>query len=395
MKNQKNNHQILENQLDEIANCLINLKQQVPTFGLYSGKAGIALFYCYYASLRKDKSYLTIADDILGECFDGVFPKNYTGHNYFRELAELGVFLIFAKKNKWIESAIEPFLISLDAHLYSYQQKKIAQDNLDVYAGALSSGWYFLNRPIESEVAQKALTELVEAIDRLKVESDKDGYFWKSPIFNDDRVYTGISHGSAMIINFLLKTFGREIEIVLSEKLMKGAANYLLNLQNEDDSKAIFPSIVGDKNESIQLSFCYGDLGTLLVLLKYTKVFNNSMLYAEVLKELHRLGAIDDPKKGQILDAEITYGAAGTAIMFDTISNITKDNVFESYANFWYNKIPKFATFQNETLGYQAIFNQYSTATNISFSEGIAGIGIALMRYLNKKMPPIDELIGL
>ena len=395
MEKQKLSNLVLVQQVDEIATKLIQLKDQLPTFGLNNGKSGITLFYCYYATFKNDKTYLSVADDILAECFENISPKNYTGHNYFRELAEFGIFLEFAQKNQWIETEIEPFLSSMDVHLYGYMQKKLAQNNLDVYAGALSSGEYFLNRNGSSEIAEKALKELVYSIDKIKEIDAQGGYCWKSSIFNDDRVYTGISHGSAMIINFLCKVSERKIEEKLCRELVEGAVKFLKQHQGNDDSKALFPNIIGEKRGDVQLSFCYGDLGTSYSLLRGVKLLNDKGLESEIIQILHHLAQLDSAKFGQILDAEITYGAAGVATIFDKIARTENDILFESYANHWYQKIPQFATYQNETLGYQAIFNQYSPATNIGFGEGIAGIGIAMMRYVNKKMPPIDELIGL
>ena len=395
MEKQKLNNLVLVQQVDEIAEKLLQLKNQLPTFGLSNGKSGIALFYCYYATFKNDNAYLSVADDILAECFENISSKNYTGHNYFRELAEFGIFLEFAQKNQWIESEIEPFLSSIDVHLYGYMQKKLAQNNLDVYAGALLSGEYFLNRNSSSEIAQKALKELVYSIDKIKDINEQGDYYWKSPIFNDDRVYTGITHGSAMIINFLCKVSERNIEEKLCHKLIVGAVNFLKQHQGNDDSKALFPNMIGEKSGDIQLSFCYGDLGTSYSLWKAAKLLNDKDSESEIIQILHRLGQLDSAKFGQILDAEITYGAAGVATIFDKIARLNNDILFESYANHWYQKIPQFATYQNEMLGYRAIFNQYSPATNIGFGEGIAGIGIGLMRYLNKKMPPIYELIGL
>lgn len=395
MENQKLKHAILLNQVDEIALKLSVLKDKAQTFGLNYGKSGIALFYCYYASFKNNKEYLTVADDILGECFERISPKNYTGHNYFRELAEFGIFLIFAQKKQWIESNPESFLASIDAHLYDYMQKKISKGNLDVYDGALASGEYFLNRQYWLETPSKALNELVKSINELKLIDEHGGYYWKSPIFNDDRVYSGLSHGGAMIINFLSKMVERNIAPILCKDLLRGAAQYLMQYKGEDDTKALFPNIIGEERGAIQLCFCYGDLGTLYALLRASKVLANQELHHEILSYIVRLGKLEGNNVGKISDAEITYGAAGTAILFDKIARLENNVIFEAYANIWYQKIPEFATFQNETLGYQAVFNQRKAATNISFAEGIAGIGIALMCYLNKKMPPIDELIGL
>jgi hypothetical protein len=274
-------------------------------------------------------------------------------------------------------------------------KRKIAQKNLDVYTGALMSGNYYLSRNTENFLVEKCLTELVLAIDNLKILDDLGGYFWQSPIFNDDRVYTGISHGSAMIINFLCGVHQKGIETQLCEILIRKAGLFLQSIKGKDTHKALYPNIIGEKLGNIQLSFCYGDLGTSYALLRASEVLKNERSRHEILEDLHHLGQITDPALANINDAGITYGAAGVATIFNKIAKLENSSIFEAYANFWVEKIPDFRTHNNQTIGYQAQFNQYNPATNIAFGEGIAGIGIAMMCFLNKKLPPIYELIGL
>jgi lantibiotic biosynthesis protein len=136
-------------------------------------------------------------------------------------------------------------------------------------------------------------------------------------------------------------------------------------------------------------------LGTSYALLRASQVLKDEELHQEILKDLHQLGQITDSNSASINDAGITYGAVGVATIFEKISKLENNSIFEAYANFWYEKILDFRTHNNQTIGYQAQFNQYNPATNIAFGEGIAGIGIAMMCFLNKKLPPIYELIGL
>lgn len=384
-----------EEQINLISDNLQSLKTQIPTFGLSSGKLSIALFYCYCSDYQKDEKYLLIAGDILDECFEEISPKLYKGHNYFLELSELGIFLEFAKKYNWYSADNEQFLESIDKHLYEYMKRKIAQKNLDVYSGALISGNYYLSRNTENYLVEKCLTELVLAIDDLKILDDSGGYFWQSPIFNDDRVYTGISHGSAMIINFLCDVHQKGIEIQLCEELIRNACLFLNSIRAKDTRKALYPNIIGEKFGDIQLSFCYGDLGTSYALLRASQVLKDKELRQEILDYLHHFGQITDSASASIYDAGIMYGAIGVATIFNKIAKLENSSIFEAYANFWYEKIPDFRTHNNQTIGYQAQFNQYNPATNIAFGEGIAGIGIAMMCFLNKKLPPIYELIGL
>jgi lantibiotic modifying enzyme len=384
-----------EEQISLMADKLQELKAQIPTFGLSSGKLSIALFYCYLSDYQNNDKYLMIAGDILDECFEEMSPKLYKGHNYFLELSELGIFLEFAKKNNWYSADTEQFLESIDKHLYEYMKKKIAQKNLDVYAGALVAGSYYLNRKTENDLVEKYLAELVFAIDNLKLLAESGGCFWQSPIFNDDRVYTGISHGSAMIINFLCGVHQKGIEIKLCEDLIRKAYLFLWNIKSKDTRKALYANIIGEASGNIQLSFCYGDLGTSYALLRASKVLNDEELYQEILIDLHHLGQLTSAMSANINDAGITYGAVGVATIFEKIAKLENNPIFEAYANFWYQKIPDFRTYENQTIGYQAQFNQYNPATNIAFGEGIAGIGIAMMYFLNKKLPPIYELIGL
>lgn len=386
---------IFEEQINLIADKLQGLKAQIPTFGLGSGKLSIALFYCYLSDYQKDEKYLTIAGNVLNECFEEISPKSYKGHNYFLELSELGIFLAFARKNNWYSADSEQFLESIDQHLYEYMKNKIAQRNLDVYAGALLAGSYYLSRNTENKLVEKYISALVFAINNLKLSDDSKGYFWQSRIFNDDRVYTGISHGSAMIINFLCGVHQKGIELHLCEDLIRKAGLFLRNIKGNDTRKALYPNTIGEKLGDIQLSFCYGDLGTSYALLRASEVLKDEGLHQETLNDLHHLGQLTDAASASINDAGITYGAGGVATLFDRIATLEKNPIFEAYANFWYQKIPDFRTNNNQTVGYQAYFNQFNPATNIAFSEGIAGIGIAMMCFLNKKSPPIYELIGL
>jgi lantibiotic modifying enzyme len=395
MKNKTQTRVTFEEQISLIADKLQELKTQIPTFGLSSGKLSVALFYCYLSDYQKDEKYLTIAGDVLDVCFKEMSPKLYKGHNYFLELSELGIFLEFAKKNNWYSADTEPFLESIDKHLYEYMKKKNALKNLDVYAGALLVGNYYLNRITENDLVEKYISELVFAIDNLKLLDESGGYFWQSPIFNDDRVYTGISHGSAMIINFLCGVHQKGIEMQLCECLIREACLFLQNIKGKVAHKALYPNIIGEKLGEIQLSFCYGDLGTSYALLRASEVLEDEELHQEILNDLHNLGKLTDAISLNINDAGITYGAVGVASIFNKIAKLEKNPIFESYANFWYEKIPDFRTHNNQTIGYQAQFNQYNPATNIAFGEGIAGIGIAMMCFLNKKLPPIYELIGL
>jgi lantibiotic biosynthesis protein len=395
MDNKAQIRTIFEEQISLIADNLQSLKTQIPTFGLSSGKLSVALFYCYLSDYQKDEKYLTIAGDVLDECFEEMSPKFYKGHNYFLELSELGIFLEFVKKNNWYSADTEQFLESIDKHLYEYMKKKISSKNLDVYAGALVTENYYLSRNTENNLVEKYLQELVFEIDNLKVLDDSGGYFWQSPIFNDDRVYTGISHGSAMIINFLCGMYQKGIELRLCEDLIRKACLFLHNIKGKNTRKALYPNIIGEKLGDIQLSFCYGDLGTSYALLRASQVLKDEELHQEILKDLHQLGQITDSNSASINDAGITYGAVGVATIFEKISKLENNPIFEAYANFWYEKILDFRTHNNQTIGYQAQFNQYNPATNIAFGEGIAGIGIAMMCFLNKKLPPIYELIGL
>ena len=384
-----------EEQISLISDNLQSLRTQIPTFGLSFGKLSIALFYCYLSDYQKDEKHLTIAGDVLDECFEEMSPKLYKGHNYFLELAELGMFLEFVKKNNWYSADTEQFLESIDKHLYEYMKKKIALKNLDVYVGALVAGSYYLNRKTENDLVEKYLQELVVTIDSLKLLDESGGYFWQSPIFNDERVYTGISHGSAMIINFLCGVHQKGIEIQLCEDLINKACLCLQNIKGKDTRKALYPNIIGEKLGAIQLNFCYGDLGTSYALLRASQVLKDEILHQEILNDLHDLGQLTDSASTSINDAGITYGAVGVATIFNKIAKLENNPIFESYANFWYEKILDFRTHNNQTVGYQAQFNQYNPATNIAFGEGIAGIGIAMMCFLNKKLPPVYELIGL
>lgn len=95
-------------------------------------------------------------------------------------------------------------------------------------------------------------------------------------------------------------------------------------------------------------------------------------------------------------DASIVYGASGVACLFDEIYKITNNPIFEKSSNYWFDTIPSYIL--KSDINDITFKSMFSLSDNISwhtsFGWGIAGIGTALIRSIDKKKyPSFNELL--
>jgi len=138
---------------------------------------------------------------------------------------------------------------------------------------------------------------------------------------------------------------------------------------------------------------CYGDLGVAYALYRANKFLKNS--------EIDKICAIiftesSERKQGYFPpDASITYGASGLSIFFEKLFNLTNDTRFYKAKCYWNNQILNYATNENQFAGFYSMTSKEIDLWNYSFSWGIIGIGIVMMKSINPDLPDISSLTML
>ncbi|WP_293785071.1 lanthionine synthetase LanC family protein [uncultured Pedobacter sp.] len=386
----------ISSHIENIKLALANQTGSIKNVSYETGLLGLSLFYCYYAKYTGEEEYLNHANECFSQALAsldlGNFKRVYQTDSLDCHLSHLGRFIGFCQTYKLLELDAEDYLLKIDQILSDLMASKIAMGNFDLNSGALAAGYYFLSRP-PIETVNQQLSILIRAI-AAKAKTDADGdYYWDVPTLAN-KVYLGISHGSALIISFVSNAYERGIEPGRCQEIILRASNFLLK-QKMRYKKGLFPNYIGDSEPDFkQFSLCYGDLGIGYALYRSAVLLDNRQLMGSA-KEILEDCLTRKKEDGLTFDASLTYGAAGLAETFDKLYRLCGDKRFKAAADYWYQKIPDYAVNENKFAGYRTKLVGAGDLWNVSFGWGIIGIGISLMRSIDERLPPIDALLSV
>jgi len=244
---------------------------------------------------------------------------------------------------------------------------------------------------------KKKLENIVEVLKKSAIKNE-NGLYWLSPSLNNTP-YLGISHGNAMIINFLSKMVRLKIKPKLSKLMINKGISLLLS-EKRSEEKGLFPHYFDELEHNIsaeptQFSMCYGDLGIAFAILKASKSLYSTNLKKEAISILSYCNK--RKKEDNLTDgANVIYGASGVACMYEEIYNLTKKPIYRKKAIYWANHIKNSLTLNGNELynpdDFKAPYNDVNYY--LSFGWGISGIGTTLIKFSDlKKYPSFTDLL--
>lgn len=361
----------------------------LPNFGVGHGKGGAILLNCLYASYTKNEIYYTAAERFLEAAFDDLNPSKYKStltSNYYLDIAEFGNLLIYLETEGHVEEDYISIKRQIDDLLAEKVNEHIAERNFGMSKGAIGIGFYLLNRSPSSAVAKKAVLQIINALNELKEGDEISGYFWTTHYFNEPRVYTGLAHGSAMVINFLSSVYEAGIEPEKCAELMKYGLKFLL--QNRMNSKlftSIFPLWIKEHEKTINHCLVYGDIGSGYAIIRAAKILNEENYLTEGIQIM-----LDTIKRKTIEetflnDASVKYGVCSPCLIYNRVYQLTGIGAFKQASNYWLAQIPSYANGQNKYLGFKSFFfGEYDNA-QLDLNFGLIGIALTIMQSISDK----------
>ena len=371
----------------------------LSTFGVASGKGGTILFNCHYAAFTGDATYYERALAELEEVLAALNPRTYRADfssNYYQELAELGCLLIYLTGHSHLDWDAEPLLKQLDGLLEDRLREHLAARNFERTSGALSCGTYFLRRLPHSESARPLLEELLSALVQERQGDEASGYYWLCYVIAEPRAYTGLSHGSAMILSFLADLHAAGVRPDTCAGLLRHGITWLLAARIDSDQYlSSFPLWAGKMEYTNNLCLIYGDLGTAYGLLRAAAALADEDAQEAAIAVVRRTLPRHNMAQTHIQDASVFYGAAGTYLLYDAIYRQTQVPEFAVAADYWLARIPELATQENEYLGFSPQFYAHYPAAQLGVSFGLVGIGLTLLQAQSAGRYALTDFIGL
>jgi len=388
--------------IHDIGNC-INQFNCGNNLSLLSGNSGLSLFTFYYSRHFENEEFYDYACSIIEDSFEKI-QNGQTYPTFAVGLAGLGWMLEHLSQNEFLEIDTNEVIGELDDFLYEYMLKEIKKGNYDYLHNAGGIALYFLSR----ESNPKSNEYLKKYIDILGEHSlvDNKGLKWKSEIPGEGEkkieVYNlSLSHGMASIVAILSKIYKRGINNEKTEKLLKGAINYILANQFDiSDSNSYFPnsiSLDGDMGTPSRLAWCYGDLGISVALWNASQVLNDNELEQKTVEILIHASKRRDLQKNYVLDTSLCHGTAGIAHIFNRMHINTGIADFKDASTYWFDETLKMAKFGDGLAGFKVWRSKEmgGWTNDYGFLEGIAGIGLAMISAISDIEPAWDECLLL
>ncbi|MCP5107269.1 MAG: lanthionine synthetase C family protein [bacterium] len=387
--------------LSEISDVLLKNTEKVKSnIGVMGGKAGIALFFFYYANLTMEEKYVDFAHELITDIFDEI-NKEFSLHTFAGGLAGVGWMMEHLVKNEFVEADTDEILESLDPFLHKAMIYDIEKKNYDFLHGAVGTGTYFLSR-LPKKSAEDNLIELVDHLDKISLKQEH-GIAWQSVLDHEkgnEGINLSLSHGISAIIVFLSKLGEQGIYTEKVSTLLEGTVDYLMSQAlDPKEFKSTYPSWISEDYPPGQsrLAWCYGDLGVGSALWQAAQSAQNKKWEENALNTLLLTTARKDPKENSVIDVGLCHGAAGIAHIYNRVYQQTGNGTFKESALYWFDQSLKMAVYEDGYAGYKAWHTEKygGWVSEPGFLEGVAGIGLALISAISDIDPNWDHSLYL
>lgn len=368
------------------------------------GTMGCAIFFYYCHQYFKDDKYLYKAEEMVEKSINLIsnisnmdeFNPKYRGYSLSNIFASFGKGLLFIENKFNYGYDFSSYYKIISDTLETLLEKDLKRKNYDFFGGAISSAYYFLNKIYytkgKDENSVKNLKIIYESSKEASLFYNENEIYWKSTSYSD-RVYIGLSHGSAMMINFWSKLY--QFKIINSNNKdetdwLDKAVNFVFKRKREFVD-GYFPhfAFTPESIEKTQLAMCYGDLGVIYSLFNANKILKNKE-YKETIDKMLYTTSLREKETKYTYDAGVLYGASGVGYIFENIGK-NEENVYKNTIGYWNNQVFTICNANNDLL-YQFDYNEIESS-KYSFLWGLSGIGIRLMHIQSPLLPSINELL--
>lgn len=357
--------------------------------GLFKGTGGLSLFF-YHA-------YLFTANERYLELSLQFFEKSFAAMRYDNFCLSHGAtgamwILNFFKKEQVIEMPFEQYLSPYDELLYKVIDQY--RENIDPMHGLLSIANYLLER--NSATASKGLEKIVSILDEKKVLVE-NGIAWE--LSRDDaeagtyrHINLGYAHGVPAILYFLSRLVHAKIEEDKCRQLVTRGLQFFLSLQDFKEDN-YFPSrIQGNITRKCEkLAYCYSDLGIACGLTAIARNLKDTALMSTAKNVAGHVAEVSLNMSSYFPDIGLCHGTSGNGYMFHKLFQVHQLDILREAAESQFRKLLALRNMDLGISGFTAIdFNKekgmFIRTTEAGFIEGTAGMGLAIIAYLNSDL---------
>jgi len=369
-------------ELKTLVSNLENHEKVFPNqaYGLLGGTSGLILMYYYLGD--EDKMYETIKSSL------NQLSENNFSYNYSSGIAGLNWVLNFiSEEDQNNFDYVTEVKDDLHAMITDIPLDNRFSRNLDFLHGMTGIIHYLVDFGHDKKSIDIILYYL-NYINKCKIES-KFGHYVTFQSLRDNSLHIdyGLAHGLAALIQVLLKIYTKNIETILSKRLVSGFIEFLLNNKNNPKlTFSHFPISFEEINTSSRLAWCYGDIGIAMAIWRAGVIFNNKEWVKKAEEFFLHSTDRTSIKSTLLYEPMICHGSAGLGLMYNRIYRNTNNQRYKKQSDYWFQKTLDYSTVNGSYYGYGKYKNdEKSWELDYTFLEGSIGIALSYISYLSEE----------
>ena len=384
---------MLKTKIEEIEKVLSTndyiLEKEKINLGVSNGILGLSLFYYYYYLYTKEEWCLEKLMSYLSKTIEGINDQ-YKGSFIVLDMIQISKFLYFLKEENLIDDDVNEYCEGFDVWIDKFLDLKIGEKQIDSYGGVLRAGDYFLSRRKDINVDIQ-IDKIVSLIEQISIENKDSQEVYFDCKFRDEKtIEVGKAHGISGVIYFLLRLYDTGFYKERCLKLLQPSLKYLTKKMKISNVN-FFPFDLDNTRPITYSNLNYGDIGVGYTLFHAGRVLNNELYKNKGIETILNFAKVRDDDAKKVYDANLLYGSSGIYSIMSLFSEYTTHKTVKESCEYWFKRTVEFGRNDTKWAGYQSNYNPEYDELQVSFDQGIAGIGIVFIcaelglphKYLN------------
>lgn len=380
-------------------------------FTVASGRAGYALFYCYFYLLTSEKAALEQCTSCLMDAAYALSEGQWSPSLY-AGLAGVGWTIdhVSDALGDQIEcrDELSELTDQIDDFILKWLSKDVEFFDYDLINGLVGIGIYCLSR-LPRRIARDSIGRIIQKLVNHSIR-DQAGICWFTPAaaipasqlatFPNGYYNLGIAHGIPGVIAFLSRVYEAGVATRETETLLRGSISWLMHQRLRSDLISSFAIAASPDSgpQPARLAWCYGDPGVAASLLGAAYALKDrSMIEASLAiarKAQHRTW-----ENSGVIDASFCHGAYGVAHIFNRIYHATREQAFLDSALYWLSRGASMRNVEDSVCGYTFYVPDTSGKmcwrNTFGLLVGISGVAMTVLAALSTEAPRWDRLFLL
>lgn len=372
-------------QIDLIANYYHQLSlDNFNRIGIYDGMSGICVFLGRHYKLTKSAESLKTIDSLIQKSISLIYERNHLVNMSFSSgLAGWCETIYYLVESEILDLEYLKLLDKMDKLLLMELEYQVQKNSLDQLNGAIGIARYLKRRDVNISI-------LLDKLNETKIENKTEVYWYNRTLPNSQREFVdfGLAHGMVGLIYYLNKV--NNLQIMKNRICIKKQVRFLIRrIQEFDDVGSFFPSkstnLGRGTNEKSRMAWCYGDLSTFYILLKYSIEINDLTLKKFCLKAIKKIAKRKSFEDTKVVDANFCHGSSGIAYLFYKIWGLTKREIDFDAAYYW---LKVTLDYGKKDGGYKFLIGNFEDRDYThcdGLLEGLPGVALILMAFYNNQ----------